>query len=80
MDEATSALDNETEKEIVEEIKRLKGKKTIIVIAHRLSTLRSMDRIIVLSRGEIVEGGNFDELMVQAGVFSGLAKAQGITA
>ena len=68
------------EAEVQAAIDRLSKNRTVLCIAHRLSTLRSMDRIIVLSRGEIVEGGNFDELMVQAGVFSGLAKAQGITA
>ena len=45
MDEATSALDNETEKEIVAEIQRLKGQKTMIVIAHRLTTVKHCDRI-----------------------------------
>ena len=54
MDEATSALDHETESEIVEEIKRLKGKKTIIVIAHRLTTVQHCDRIYYLEKGKIV--------------------------
>ena len=57
MDEATSALDHETESEIVEEIKRLKGKKTIIVIAHRLTTVQHCDRIYCLEKGKIVNSG-----------------------
>ncbi len=54
MDEATSALDNETEKEIVAEIQRLKGQKTMIVIAHRLTTVQHCDRIYRLEQGKIV--------------------------
>jgi ATP-binding cassette, subfamily B, bacterial PglK len=54
-DEATSSLDDETEKEIVSEIQQLKGKKTIIVIAHRMSTLQHCDRIISLEKGKIIE-------------------------
>ena len=57
MDEATSALDNETEREIVEEIKRLKGQKTMIVIAHRLTTVQHCDRIYRLEQGQIVDEG-----------------------
>ena len=57
MDEATSALDHETESEIVEEIKRLKGKKTIIVIAHRLTTVQHCDRIYSLEKGKIINSG-----------------------
>ena len=57
MDEATSALDHETESEIVEEIKRLKGKKTIIVIAHRLTTVQHCDRIYYIEKGKIVNSG-----------------------
>ena len=57
MDEATSALDHETESEIVEEIKRLKGKKTIIVIAHRLTTVQHCDWIYCLEKGKIVNSG-----------------------
>ena len=57
MDEATSALDNETEREIVEEIQRLKGQKTMIIIAHRHSTVKHCDKIYRLDRGKIVEEG-----------------------
>ncbi len=63
MDEATSALDNQTEHEIVEEIKRLKGEKTIIVVAHRLSTLKYCDRIYRLSEGTIVEEGSYSKVV-----------------
>jgi len=80
LDEATAALDSKAEGEVQTAIDRLSKNRTVLCVAHRLSTLRSMNRIIVMSQGTIVEGGTFDELMVQAGVFSGLAKAQGITA
>ena len=53
MDEATSALDNETEREIIEEIKKLKGKITMVVIAHRLTTLQHCDEIYEISEGKI---------------------------
>lgn len=58
MDESTSALDNETEKEIVSEIKNLKGDVTIVVIAHRISTLENCDIVYNLSKGEIVSSGS----------------------
>lgn len=57
MDEATSAIDYETEREIIEEIKKLYGKKTIIVIAHRLNTVQHCDRIYRLKEGRIIEAG-----------------------
>ena len=57
MDEATSALDKETENEIVNEIRQLKGEKTMIIIAHRLSTVADCDRIYRLDLGEIIEHG-----------------------
>ena len=63
MDEATSALDNETELEIVEEIKHFKGKKTMIVIAHRLSTVQHCDRAYRLENGKIVESGTPDQVL-----------------
>ena len=64
MDEATSALDNETEREIVDEIQRLKGRKTTIVIAHRLTTLQHCDRIYELVDGEIVHTGSYKEMTI----------------
>jgi ABC-type multidrug transport system fused ATPase/permease subunit len=67
MDEATSALDNETEQEIVEEIRRLKGRTTLIVIAHRLTTVQHCDRILRLDRGRIVAQGTYDELFRSGG-------------
>jgi len=63
MDEATSALDNETESEIIEEIKHLKGQKTLFVIAHRLSTVQHCDRIYRLENGEIVESGTPEQVL-----------------
>ncbi len=63
MDEATSALDNATEKEIVTEIERLKGEKTTIVIAHRLTTLKHCDRIYKLQDGKIVNMGSYGEII-----------------
>lgn len=63
MDEATSALDNETEREIVDEIQRLKGHKTMIVIAHRLSTVQHCDRIYRMEKGRIVEEGTPEQVL-----------------
>ena len=63
LDEATSALDNKTEQEIVEELKHLIGKKTIIVIAHRLTTVQHCDRIIRLENGRIIEEGTYEEIV-----------------
>ena len=62
MDEATSALDENTEKEVVEEIKKLKGISTMIIIAHRLETLKYCDRIYQLDKGRIVDVTTFEEL------------------
>ena len=67
MDDATSALDNETGLEIVEEILRLKVKKTMIVIAHRLSTVQHCDWIYRLEEGRIVEAGSPQQVLKEAG-------------
>ena len=66
MDEATSALDNETEKEIVAEINRLKGQKTLIMIAHRLPTVQHCDRIYRLEKGRIVQAGTPEQVLKKA--------------
>ncbi|MCF8057809.1 MAG: ABC transporter ATP-binding protein/permease [Bacteriovoracaceae bacterium] len=67
MDEATSALDNKTEREIVEEIKNLKGQKTLIVVAHRLSTLKDCDVIYRMENGRIVDKGSYEEIVEAKG-------------
>lgn len=63
LDEATSSLDSENEKRIQQAIENLQGKLTIVVIAHRISTIRNSDRIFVLEQGRIVEQGNYQSLM-----------------
>jgi ABC-type bacteriocin/lantibiotic exporter with double-glycine peptidase domain len=62
MDEATSALDTKTEREIVDEIHQLKGDVTMIVIAHRLTTLQHCDRVYRLDKGRIVEVDSYEEI------------------
>lgn len=63
MDEATSALDNITEKFVIEAIEQLRGDRTIIMIAHRLTTVQNCDLIYLMEEGEIVAKGTYDELM-----------------
>ncbi len=72
LDEATSALDSESEERIKEAFENLWQGKTVIAIAHRISTLRNMDRIIVLSKGAIVESGSHDELLAHGGIYKHL--------
>lgn len=77
LDEATSALDSEAEKIVAEAIDNLMGKQTVIAVAHRLSTLKNMDRIIYLEGGKVVEFGTFDELAhKKGGKFAKLWKMQ----
>jgi ABC-type multidrug transport system fused ATPase/permease subunit len=78
LDEATASLDSQAEAEVQAAIERLEENRTVICVAHRLSTLTSMDRIVVLSRGRIVEQGTFEELLRKAGVFAAMAQRQGI--
>lgn len=73
-DEATSSLDVKTEHEITKNILELKGEKTIIAIAHRLSTLKSCDRLIYLKDGKIVDTGSFEELSEKYKDFENLVK------
>ena len=77
LDEATSALDSEAEIMIEKALQNIIKDKTVIAIAHRLSTLRSMDRIIVLENGKIIEEGSIDELLKnKSGTFYKLYQLQ----
>ena len=76
LDEATSAVDTETEKEIQKALDNLVKGRTTIAIAHRLSTLRKADRLVVMDRGMIVEIGNHDQLMAIEGHYYKLYMAQ----
>ncbi len=69
LDEATANVDPENEKELTEAIENLTKKKTIIMIAHRLKTVRHADQIIVVDKGKIVQKGKHDELMKQEGIY-----------
>ncbi len=75
-DEATSALDNESERAVQQALLGLVKGRTTIVIAHRLSTVRHADRILVLTQDGIVEEGRHDELMAAGGIYAGLHGAQ----
>jgi ATP-binding cassette subfamily C protein len=76
MDEATSALDNLTEKAVMEAVDDLKGERTILMIAHRLTTLKNCDRILFLQTGEITAIGSHDQLAGSDEVFERIAHAR----
>ncbi|CAM2069421.1 ABC transporter ATP-binding protein [Sulfidibacter corallicola] len=76
LDEATSAVDNETEAAIQRSLERVAHDRTTVVIAHRLSTVRNADRILVLERGRLVEQGTHQALLDRDGVYAGLWKVQ----
>ena len=78
LDEATSSLDSRTEEEIQQALDELSAERTVISVAHRLSTLKNCDQIIVLDAGQIAEHGSFSYLLKKGGLFTEMAKKQGL--
>jgi len=76
LDEATASLDTETERQIQEALARLVKGRTTFAIAHRLSTLRNADRLVVIDKGEVAEMGSHEELLRKKGIYHRLVQAQ----
>lgn len=76
MDEATSALDSESEKIIQENIEALQGKVTLVIVAHRLATIKNVDKIVLLSKGEIVDKDGFKDLVEKSPDFKRMVELQ----
>lgn len=69
LDEVTANVDPENEQELMEAIQKLTQEKTVIMIAHRLKTVRNADQILVVDKGQIVQRGTHDELIKQDGIY-----------
>ena len=78
LDEATSALDSETEKAIQENIDELKGDYTILIVAHRIATIKNADRIVVMKKGKISNVNTFTKLIDESPYFKKLVELQEI--
>ena len=78
LDEATSSLDLKTEAEIAKSLDSLKGKVTMIVIAHRLSTVKDFDHIIYMSQGKIIARGSFEAVRAQVAALDDAARLSGL--
>ncbi|KAF9636608.1 putative abc multidrug transporter protein [Lasiodiplodia theobromae] len=76
LDEATSALDSASEKAIQAALEEVCRGRTIIMIAHRLATVKNADKIIAMAKGKVVEEGTYDELLAKGGLFAGLEEKQ----
>lgn len=76
LDEATSALDSEVEAAIQDQLNKLMGGKTVIAVAHRLSTIAALDRLVVLDKGRIIEQGTHKDLLVHNGLYASLWERQ----
>lgn len=76
LDEATANIDSETETIIQESLNKMMNISTMLIVAHRLSTIQHSDRIIVMSKGEIVESGKHQELLKQNGLYYNLYQLQ----
>ena len=76
LDEATSSLDSKSEENFQFALENIAHKYTLIVVAHRLSTIKKADNIIVLNQGKIIEQGKYDELALKNGLFTEMLKSQ----
>ena len=76
LDEATSSLDAESESLLQQALQELMVKRTVIVIAHRLATVKKVDRIIVMDKGRMVDSGTHDSLTAKEGIYARLAELQ----
>jgi ABC-type multidrug transport system fused ATPase/permease subunit len=76
LDEATSALDSETELDVLQAIEQATRGATVVTIAHRLSTVQSADKVLVLARGELLEEGSWRQLVATKGVFAAMWNIQ----
>jgi len=76
LDEATSSLDSATESKIQSSIESLRGELTLVIVAHRLSTIRKADLILVIDKGSIIESGNYEDLKSLNGTFNQMIKSQ----
>ena len=76
LDEATSALDNENEQQIIDNIKLIMANKTIISIAHRLTSIEDADEILVIDQGQLTETGNHNYLLKNSEIYKLLCKEQ----
>ena len=78
LDEATSSLDGETELQVSDAIRNLRGSTTVILIAHRLSTVRDADKVVYMAEGKIIASGSFDEVRAQVPDFDRQAVLMGL--
>jgi ATP-binding cassette subfamily B multidrug efflux pump len=76
LDEATSALDSEVEVSIQKSLDQLMTEKTVIAVAHRLSTIAAMDRLLIFDQGKIVEQGTHEQLVAKGGLYAQLWRHQ----
>jgi subfamily B ATP-binding cassette protein MsbA len=76
LDEPTASLDTESEKIVMEALENLMVGRTVITIAHRLTTIRDADKIIVLHKGSVIEEGTHDELIAKGKMYRDLCKVQ----